>query len=207
MTTLEIPRADWQCKLVVIGDSGVGKTSVMRRFTDNEFSFNFVATIGIDFKVRTIKVKEKMIKVQIWDTAGQERFRSITTAYYRGAKGVIIVYDITSLKSFSHVNNWVINFNRWAGDDVQALLVGNKCDLEDQRVVTKMAGEKLAKEHGMEFSETSAKDCTNVDIAFMRILEKIVEKHFKKEEKSDRPKTTIKLDTSKPSRRPACCKS
>ncbi|CAK8695573.1 unnamed protein product [Clavelina lepadiformis] len=172
-------RAEHVCKVVMIGDSGVGKTCVIRRFIDNEFSYNFVATIGIDFKIRMMNVNGKYVKVQIWDTAGQERFRSITTAYYRGAKGVIIMYDITNQKSFENVTKWIVNFSRWAEDDVERLLIGNKCDKEDMRLVERIEGEQLAKQSEMMFSETSAKDDVNVDHAFMQLLTKIIDKETK----------------------------
>ncbi|XP_039265643.2 ras-related protein Rab-10-like [Styela clava] len=177
MTETTMRRPDWQCKIVLIGDAGVGKTCILRRYTENAFSPSFVATIGIDFKMKMAEIGEHLIKLQIWDTAGQEKFRSITTAYYRGAKGICIVYDITDTKSFERVNMWVKNIRMWAGDETECMILGNKCDQEDLRQVTKRDGENIAREYNMSFMETSAKNDINVDEAFHHILEKIVEKN------------------------------
>lgn len=197
-------RADIICKLVIIGDSGVGKTAVMRRFTDDEFSVSFIATIGIDFKIRSMEVREKFVKVQIWDTAGQEKFRSITTVYYRGAKGVIIAYDITNRRSFENISAWMTGFRRWSDSDAIGVLIGNKCDMEYDRVVSKQEGQKLAKKHNLFFSETSAKDSINVEQTFMKLINTIVDKELKGGKDSNGNITPLPPSPVKPKRKCGC---
>uniref|UniRef100_A0A3B5B7M5 small monomeric GTPase n=1 Tax=Stegastes partitus TaxID=144197 RepID=A0A3B5B7M5_9TELE len=154
---------DYLFKLLLIGDSGVGKTCVLFRFSEDAFNSTFISTIGIDFKIRTIELDGKKIKLQIWDTAGQERFRTITTAYYRGAMGIMLVYDITNEKSFDNIKNWIRNIEEHASADVERMVLGNKCDVNDKRQVSKDRGEKLALEYGIKFMETSAKANINVE--------------------------------------------
>ncbi|KAM6139244.1 ras-related protein Rab-10 isoform 2-T2 [Phoenicopterus ruber ruber] len=129
-------------KLLLIGDSGVGKTCVLFRFSDDAFNTTFISTIGIDFKIKTVELQGKKIKLQIWDTAGQERFHTITTSYYRGAMGIMLVYDITNAKSFENISKWLRNIDEHANEDVERMLLGNKCDMEDKRVVPKAKGEQ-----------------------------------------------------------------
>eukprot|EP01136_Pigoraptor_vietnamica_P000724 Opistho-1_new@26396 len=167
---------DYLFKLLLIGDSGVGKTCVLFRFSDDAFNSTFISTIGIDFKIRTIDLDGKKIKLQIWDTAGQERFRTITTAYYRGAMGILLVYDITQDKTFDNIKNWIRNIEQHAAEDVEKMILGNKCDMEDKRMVTKDRGQKLADEYGIKFLETSAKANINVEEAFMTIARDIKKK-------------------------------
>ncbi|XP_044052714.1 ras-related protein Rab-8B isoform X2 [Siniperca chuatsi] len=133
---------DYLFKLLLIGDSGVGKTCLLFRFSEDAFNTTFISTIGIDFKIRTIELDGKKIKLQIWDTAGQERFRTITTAYYRGAMGIMLVYDITNEKSFDNIRNWIRNIEEHASSDVERMILGNKCDMNDKRQVSKERGEK-----------------------------------------------------------------
>ncbi|KAM6041633.1 ras-related protein Rab-8A isoform X2 [Calonectris borealis] len=133
---------DYLFKLLLIGDSGVGKTCALFRFSEDAFNATFISTIGIDFKIRTIELDGKRIKLQIWDTAGQERFRTITTAYYRGAMGIMLVYDITNEKSFENIRNWVRNIEEHASPDVEKMILGNKCDANDKRQVSREQGEK-----------------------------------------------------------------
>jgi len=150
-------------KLLLIGDSGVGKTCVLFRYADDTFNTTFISTIGIDFKIKTIELEGKRIKLQIWDTAGQERFHTITTSYYRGAMGIILVYDITSQKSFDNITKWLQNIEMHASSDVERLLIGNKSDWEARRVVPRERGEQLAQSQGIPFLETSAKTNHNID--------------------------------------------
>ncbi|XP_072020367.1 ras-related protein Rab-8A-like [Amphiura filiformis] len=150
-------------KLLILGDASVGKTSILVRFTNQYFDDNYLMTIGIDFKIRTIELDGKKIKLQIWDTAGQERFRTITNAYYRGAMGIMLVYDITNQKSFDNIRNWIRNIEEHASADVEKMVLGNKCDMEDRRQVSKERGEQLAIEYGIKFMETSAKASINVE--------------------------------------------
>lgn len=160
---------DYVIKIVVIGDSYVGKSSILTRYCDSDFSPTFITTIGIDFKVRTVKINNKNVKLQIWDTAGQERFKSITTSYYRGAKAIMIVYDITSQDSFNHVREWMSNIDHHCDNDRNAphkVLIGNKSDLEEKRVITEKDGLVLAQKNHFEFIEVSAKTGTNIEKVF-----------------------------------------
>ncbi|XP_051775210.1 ras-related protein Rab-10-like [Erpetoichthys calabaricus] len=161
-------------KLLLIGDSGVGKTCILFRFSDDAFNSSFISTIGIDFKIKTIELQGMKIKLQIWDTAGQERFRTMTTSYYRGAMGILLVYDITNAKGFDSITKWLRNIDEHANQDVQKMLLGNKCDMEDRREVPKARGEQIAEEHGIRFFETSAKANINIDVAFRTIAEDIL---------------------------------
>ncbi|KAI5395385.1 Ras- protein RABE1a, variant 2 [Lathyrus oleraceus] len=126
---------DYLIKLLLIGDSGVGKSCLLLRFSDGSFTTSFITTIGIDFKIRTIELDGKRIKLQIWDTAGQERFRTITTAYYRGAMGILLVYDVTDESSFNNIKNWIRNIEQHASDNVNKILVGNKADMDESKRV------------------------------------------------------------------------
>ncbi|XP_063690996.1 ras-related protein Rab-10-like [Bolinopsis microptera] len=167
---------DYLFKLLLIGDSGVGKTCILFRFSDDAFNSTFISTIGIDFKIKTIELHGKKIKLQIWDTAGQERFQTITTSYYRGAMGIMLVYDITQSSSFGNINKWLRNIEDHATDNVAKLILGNKCDMEARRVVPTEQGEQLAKSKGLKFLETSAKANINIDKAFTMIAEDILQK-------------------------------
>ena len=124
---------DYLFKVLLIGNSGVGKSSLLLRFADDVFNDNFMPTIGVDFKIRTIDVDQKTIKLQIWDTAGQERFKTITSSYYKGAHGIIVTYDITDRESFSKVSEWMSEVDKHASENISRILVGDKKDLEDQR--------------------------------------------------------------------------
>lgn len=157
---------DYLFKLLLIGDSGVGKTSILFKFSEDTFSPAFISTIGIDFKIRTIEVDGKRIKLQVWDTAGQERFRTITTAYYRGAMGIMLVYDVSNTKSFENISNWIRNIEMHATQDVELMILGNKCDIADKRQVSKERGEQLALQHSIKFMETSAKANINIEESF-----------------------------------------
>jgi Ras-related protein Rab-10 len=168
---------DMLFKLLLIGDSGVGKTCILYRFSDDAFNTTFISTIGIDFKIKTVELRGKKIKLQIWDTAGQERFHTITTSYYRGAHGIILVYDITNAKSFDNIAKWLRNIEEHASEEVVKMLIGNKCDMTDRRVVSKERGERVAIDHQIRFLETSAKANINVDKAFYDLAEAILDKH------------------------------
>jgi len=163
-------------KLLLIGDSGVGKTCILFRFSDDAFNTTFISTIGIDFKIKTIEEGGKKIKLQIWDTAGQERFHTITTSYYRGAMGILLVYDITNQKSFENISKWLRNIDEHANEDVEKIILGNKCDMEDSRVVPKEKGQTIAREHGISFMETSAKSNINIEKAFHELAQSILSK-------------------------------
>lgn len=164
---------DFLIKLLLIGDSGVGKSCLLLRFSDDSFTTSFITTIGIDFKIKTIELDGKRIKLQIWDTAGQERFRTITTAYYRGAMGILLVYDVTDEQSFANIRNWIRNIEQHAADNVDKVLIGNKCDMVNDKVVETAKGKALADEYGVKFFETSAKMNTNVTESFTSIAKAI----------------------------------
>ncbi|XP_046686548.1 ras-related protein Rab-8A isoform X2 [Homalodisca vitripennis] len=193
---------DYLFKLLLIGDSGVGKTCVLFRFSEDAFNTTFISTIGIDFKIRTIELDGKKIKLQIWDTAGQERFRTITTAYYRGAMGIMLVYDITNEKSFENIKNWIRNIEENASADVEKMLLGNKCELNEKRQVSRERGEALAIEYGIKFMETSAKASINVEDAFYTLARDIKTKTEKKLEASNPPKGGHQLKAIEPHRKP-----
>ncbi|KAF7016646.1 hypothetical protein CFC21_030201 [Triticum aestivum] len=165
---------DYLFKLLLIGDSSVGKSCFLLRFSDDSYVDSYISTIGVDFKIRTLEMDGKTIKLQIyllhlqqWDTAGQERFRTITSSYYRGAHGIIIVYDITDMESFNNVKQWLSEIDKYANDSVRKLLVGNKCDLAESRVVDTAVAQAYADEMGIPFLETSAKESINVEEAFL----------------------------------------
>jgi Ras-related protein Rab-8A len=164
---------DIQIKLLMIGDSGVGKTCLLLRYANDSFSPTFITTIGIDFKIKNIDIEGTKIKLQIWDTAGQERFRTITTSYFRGAQGILLVYDVTDRRSFESIRNWISQIQQHADVHVNKILVGNKCDMLDEKVVSTEEGDKLAKEFGIQFFECSAKNDINVDDSFVNIAKDV----------------------------------
>lgn len=164
---------DYLFKVLLIGDSSVGKSCLLLRFADDSYADSYISTIGVDFKIRTLELDEKAVKLQIWDTAGQERFRTITSSYYRGAHGIIIVYDVTEMESFNNVKQWLSEIDRYANDSVCKLLVGNKCDLVDEKVVDTEKAKAFADELGIPFIETSAKDSINVEEAFVTMSAEI----------------------------------
>jgi len=167
-------------KILMVGDSGVGKSSLLLRFTDDTFSENFISTIGVDFKIRTVNIDGKVVKMQIWDTAGQERFRTITSSYYRGAHGVILVYDVTDQVSFNNARQWLTEIERYACGNVVKLLVGNKSDLTTKRVVDFVTGKEFADQFNLPFLEASAKDGNNVGTAFNMLVKDIFNKTVEK---------------------------
>jgi len=164
---------DFMFKLLIVGESGAGKTCMLLRFADDMFEEDFVSTIGVDFKVKEIQLDGKKIKLQIWDSAGQERFRNITSSYYRNCSGIIIVYDVTRMDSFEKVTDWIQEVRRFVS--VPLMIVGNKCDLVDKRQVPTERGEELAQQQGLIFMETSAKANTNIGAAFEQLAKKLVE--------------------------------
>ncbi|KAM0860354.1 hypothetical protein ACQ4PT_046615 [Festuca glaucescens] len=164
---------DYLFKLLLIGDSSVGKSCLLLRFADDAYVDTYISTIGVDFKIRTVELDGKSVKLQIWDTAGQERFRTITSSYYRGAHGIIIVYDVTDRESFNNVKQWLSEIDRYASDSVCKLLVGNKCDLVDSKVVDTEEAKAFAESLGMTFLETSAKESINVETAFLTMSSEI----------------------------------
>ena len=161
-------------KVLLLGDSTVGKTCVLLKYTDKIFQDTHMMTIGLDYRLKTMKLQNGQdVKLQIWDTAGQDRFRSITKNYYKGSNGIILIYDVTSLKTFENVKSWVSQIHEEISDKVVIYLVGNKVDMEEERKVTTEEGQKLAEELGVPFIETSAKSGLNIDEIFNDIVERI----------------------------------
>ena len=195
MSSIKRPGYDHLLKLIIIGDSSVGKTCILLRFSEDNFptthmptigkpkSFAFLTEcaleqkltlfIGIDFKIKSINVEGQVVKLQVWDTAGQERFRTITQTYYKGAMGIILVYDCTEEKSFSNISNWMKQIEQHASKDVAKVLVGNKADKED-KVIDTETGKQLADEYGLDFFETSAKTGLNIAELFDSIARTII---------------------------------
>ncbi|XP_073684695.1 ras-related protein Rab-37-like [Garra rufa] len=162
-------------KTILVGDSGVGKTSLLVQFDQGKFiPGSFSATVGIGFTNKVLTVDELKVRLQIWDTAGQERFRSVTHAYYRDAQALLLLYDITSKSSFDNTRAWLTEIHEYAQDDVVIMLLGNKSDMASSRVIRREDGEKLAREYGVIFLETSAKTGLNVDEAFMTVAKELV---------------------------------
>ncbi|KAL3428933.1 hypothetical protein BDV09DRAFT_201110 [Aspergillus tetrazonus] len=169
-------RYDYLFKLLLIGDSGVGKSCLLLRFADDTYTESYISTIGVDFKTRTIERNGKTVKLQIWDTAGHERFRTITSSYYRGAHGICVVYDVTDMDSFINVKQWLQEIDRYAAEGVNKLLVGNKSDLEDKKVVEYTVAKEFADSLGIPFLETSAKNASNVEQVFLTMARQIKER-------------------------------
>lgn len=194
-----------QAKVVLVGETCVGKTSILWRYTTlrpapGALPASRLGTVGIDFKVKTIYFNDTTIRLQIWDTAGQERFHTFTTSFFRGAHGFVLVYDITNAKSFQDVRQWMQDIHEKTSEDVEVILLGNKCDKETERVIPKNSGEKLAWEYGIPFFETSAKNNINIDNAFLMLAKEILNKSSCA--LIDRDTVDLKADTKKRT----CCK-
>ncbi|XP_075219461.1 RAS oncogene family member Rab35 [Lycorma delicatula] len=191
-------------KLLIIGDSGVGKSSLLLRFADNTFSGNYITTIGVDFKIRTVEIEGDKVKLQIWDTAGQERFRTITSTYYRGTHGVIVVYDVTRGDSFANVKRWLHEIDQNC-EVVNRILVGNKNDAPDQKVVLTEDAQRFADQMGIQLFETSAKDNINVEEMFMAITRQVLRtKKERRERQAIHNNDTVNLRKPKQSKRKCC---
>ena len=166
---------DHMFRYIIVGDMGVGKSCLLLQFTDHKFRHQHQLTIGVEFGGKTIDVKNKSIKIQIWDTAGQEAYQSITRTYYKGAIGALLVYDITKHDSFDNINKWIKEIKTHGSKDLCCMLIGNKKDLEEQRQVKYEEGKELAEQNKYLFLETSAKTAENVQEAFIKSAEKILE--------------------------------
>ncbi|XP_010549051.1 PREDICTED: ras-related protein RABA2a-like [Tarenaya hassleriana] len=176
---------DYLFKVVLIGDSGVGKSNLLSRFTRNEFCLDSKSTIGVEFATRTLQVEGRTVKAQIWDTAGQERYRAITNAYYRGSLGALVVYDVTKPKTFENVSRWLKELRNHSGSNSVIMLIGNKTDLKHLRAVTTEDAQRYAEKEGLSLVETSALEATNVEKAFQTILSEIYRIMSKKSISSD----------------------
>jgi len=176
-------------KIGLVGETGVGKSCLLLRFCDNEFfTEDDKYSIGVDYKYKSVEVKDKHVKLQIYDTAGQERFRTVTASFYRGAHGILLVYDLTEKDSFStRVEEWIKEIKNYAPDNTPIVFVGNKVDKADKRAVSTETAKEFAEKHNLKYLETSAKDGTNVNEAFMALAEQIVELKYNKESRSSGP--------------------
>ena len=203
-------------KLVLIGDSGVGKTNILSRYNNNEFSLATQPTVGVEFGNKIIKKENKSIKLQLWDTAGQERYKAITNAFYKGSKGAFVVYDITRKSSFLNIDKWIGELKTNGSEDILIILVGNKSDLEDKREVSTEDGEKKAKQYGIAFCETSALQGKNIEYAFNILIDEIIleienakQKEMKNNKSNNKKKSKgIMLNTNngKNNKKKKCCK-
>ncbi len=202
-------------KVVLVGDSGVGKTNILLRYLKNEFDTNTKATVGVEFGTKKAHIENSSIKAQIWDTAGQERYRSITSAYYKGAHGALVVYDITRKSSFDSVEKWLSDLKNNGEEKMVIMVVGNKCDLEEGRVISLQDGEAKAQRNKVAFLETSALNATNVEKAFDELIQKIYvafKQDFEGDDEDDLGENphanTIEIGTEKATNKEKkqCCK-
>ena len=168
----------YEARVITLGDSGVGKTNFIFRFIDDKFSLNYFSTFGIDTKFKNVKLDNGCeIKFKIYDTAGQERFKSISKNYIKKANGILLMYSISDKASFNNIENWMTNIKENSGNKNAIVLIATKCDLNDERVVSKESGEALAKQFGINFYETSSKSNINIKEAFFDIAGQIIEKN------------------------------
>ena len=199
---------DYLFKILIIGDSGVGKSSLLNRFVDQNYSSEFNATIGIDFKIHIIKVDNKLIKLQMWDTAGQERFRTITKSYYHGADGVLVVYDKTNHCSFNNVTHWLSEIDRLANDQTPRLLVATKTDMTQDQMITSDESQKLAQHYNLKHIETSSKNDHNVAKCFIELTKLMKDKmDLAIKSKTQKPPYSFlsKKTTAAPKSNVICC--
>eukprot|EP01106_Pelomyxa_sp_JSP_P018718 TRINITY_DN889_c0_g1_i1.p1 TRINITY_DN889_c0_g1~~TRINITY_DN889_c0_g1_i1.p1 ORF type:complete len:211 (-),score=60.60 TRINITY_DN889_c0_g1_i1:126-758(-) len=201
---------DFMYKILLIGDSGVGKSCLLLRFADDYWTDTYISTIGVDFKIKTIELDGKIIKMQIWDTAGQERFRTITSSYYRGAHGIMVVFDVTDPQSFTNVKQWLSEIERYAAEQVCRILVGNKIDLEQKRVITTASAQSFADSVTVNYIETSAKNSLNVDKVFADMAREIRKKAAKSPVAQAAPPPLMVQDlktspTAAPQQSSKCC--
>ena len=190
---------DYIFKIVLVGDTCVGKSCILVRFSDDVFVDNYVTTIGVDFRFKTLIVNNKIAKIQIWDTAGQERYRSITTAYYRGAAAIIIVCDMTNRDSFYNINNWIEEVSKYIDQDIDKFVLMNKSDLTSERKIDSDEVSKFEKEKGIKIMEVSAKTGQGIEKAFVYIIEKLMNKN------DNNNKSGMTLQGEKNGFKPACC--
>lgn len=209
---------DFLYRVILIGDSGVGKSNLISRYTKNEFDMSSQSTIGVDFSNRNVKIDTKIIKAQIWDTAGQDRFKSISQAFYRGSAAALLVFDLTSQRSFDSLEKWIGEVKKYADANIVLMLVGNKCDLSRTRAITRKSALEYANRYGMDYIETSALDTTNVEEAFLKILRDVYEYNrniYKKEDsvdyvsfdnlKTENKPITIKPEENEDKQVTGCC--
>ena len=196
-------------KVLLLGNSNVGKSSLFLRFVDDIWNDTFVPTIGVDFKIKTFEIDSKKIKMQIWDTAGQERFKNIIASYYRGAHGILLLYDVTDKDSFKNLSNWLIEIEKNASKNVLRVLIGNKCDLEEKRVISFNQGKEFADTYGLKFIETSAKKNLNVNEAFETLGRELMaassEKKIVKQKQNKKISVAKAQDLDMNKKKGGCC--
>ena len=195
-------------KVLLLGNSNVGKSSLFLRFVDDIWNDTFVPTIGVDFKIKTFDIDEKKIKMQIWDTAGQERFKNIIASYYRGAHGILLIYDVTDKDSFKNLSNWLIEIEKNASKNVLKILIGNKTDLDDKRVITYNQGKEFADTYGLKFIETSAKKNLNVNEAFETLGRELMQASDEKKivkQKQNKKISVAKVQDLNVEKKGGCC--
>jgi small GTP-binding protein len=198
-------------KIVIVGESGVGKSNLIARYLKNEFKQDTKATVGVEFGEKKYVYNNLKIKAQIWDTAGQERYRSITSMYYKGAKGALCVFDLSSKESFQKVDAWINEMKKQADNNINLILIGNKVDLPDeQKIVKTEEGEMKAKEFGIAYMETSALKSTNVDKAFNYMIEEIAKKTKNVDDELDdleidEKKGGVNLNMANSQKKKKCC--
>jgi small GTP-binding protein len=202
-------KEDYKLKVVIIGDSGVGKTNLIKRFVSDTFSENSKATVGVEFLSKTYKINDHIFKIELWDTAGQERYKSITSVYYKGSKGALLVYDITSQVTFDNIGKWITEIRDKTSKDITLMMVGNKMDLSQYREVSNEQALNKAKTLGIPIMETSALDSTNVKEAFYDLLKEMY-KDMKNKIKSSNENLKdnaegLKLDTTQKKKKSGCC--
>ena len=202
-------KEDYKLKVVIIGDSGVGKTNLIKRFVSDTFSENSKATVGVEFLSKTYKINDHIFKIELWDTAGQERYKSITSVYYKGSKGALLVYDITSQITFDNIGKWITEIRDKTSKDITLMMVGNKMDLNQYREVSNEQALNKAKTLGIPIMETSALDSTNVKEAFYDLLKEMY-KDMKNKIKSSNDNLKdnaegLKLDTTQKKKKSGCC--
>ena len=163
-------KEDYKFKIVIVGDSGVGKTNLVKRFVQNSFNLNTQSTVGVEFFSNNYYVNDKLIRIEMWDTAGQERYKSITSAYYKGAIGALIVYDVTNISSFKNVDRWFYEIKDFASKDIQVIMIGNKTDLIDKKEISTEMSQDKALELEIPVLETSALNASNVKEAFHLLI-------------------------------------
>ncbi|CAI2380120.1 unnamed protein product [Moneuplotes crassus] len=180
---------DYMFKVVLIGDSNVGKSCLLIRFADDCFTENYITTIGVDFRFRTMTVNKNTVKLQIWDTAGQERYRTITNAYYRGSDGILLVADATNRKSLDNIPDWLSEIEKYTDDEVYKMLIVNKSDLEEKTEISDEDLKKFSKLHGIPYMWTSAKSGINVDDSFLKMTQSLISKRELEDESGLKTKT------------------
>jgi small GTP-binding protein len=179
-------------KLVILGDSGVGKSNIITRYAKNEFNLESKATIGVEFYTKLIEINDIKIKIQFWDTAGQERYRSITSAYYKGSHGILVVYDITNSDSFEHVTNWIQEIYKNVGNNIPILLVGNKSDLDYKRVISIEKSLDIANKYNLAFIEMSAMTGINIQAGIEELVKNIYDLYLQKTQNQNNIKNMSK---------------